>query len=216
MGQPSRGRPGLGLSQGMYVVLLDDMHSVSLSASVLSLYPSFFSTCCAALAINNSSNLLQLNLSTVLILRSCCAGYQTLYSPNGTKIESLVFTLKQSFLATSSRRVANLHDVRLFSSGGSSDLIEWDLNLGCILVRLVGFCSIPSPFLAFPFSAPALSQPLTRGLSPWTSQSKFRMALNEPSCPFHVIFTFLSYAFLRRVIVCSCIPFHHLIYFIPL
>ncbi|CED84141.1 WD40 repeat protein [Phaffia rhodozyma] len=55
-----------------------------------------------------------------------------LVPPKSTKIDSLVFTLRRSFIA-SGRRIAGLGDVRLFSSGGSSDLVEWDLTNGSVM-----------------------------------------------------------------------------------
>ena len=58
---------------------------------------------------------------------------QILYGPNPSKIDTLVFTLKFPYLH-SANEVPALSDLRLFSAGGGSELVEWDLVHGTILV----------------------------------------------------------------------------------
>lgn len=59
---------------------------------------------------------------------------QILFGPIPSKVDSLVFTLRHPHLH-SHNEVPKLSDLRLFSAGGGSELIEWDLVRGTILVR---------------------------------------------------------------------------------
>ncbi|KLO20437.1 WD40 repeat-like protein [Schizopora paradoxa] len=55
-----------------------------------------------------------------------------LFGPIPSKVDSLVFSLRNPHLH-SSNEVPKLSDLRLFSAGGGSELLEWDLMRGTIL-----------------------------------------------------------------------------------
>ena len=48
-------------------------------------------------------------------------------------MDSLAFALRHPYLH-SYGEVPSLSDLRLFSAGGGSELVEWDVNRGTILV----------------------------------------------------------------------------------
>ncbi|KAL5535151.1 UTP4 [Sanghuangporus sanghuang] len=58
-----------------------------------------------------------------------------LYGPNPSKVDSIVFILRHPYLLAYNE-VPALADLRLFSAGGGSELVEWDIMSGIILRTL--------------------------------------------------------------------------------
>ena len=58
---------------------------------------------------------------------------QTLSGPFPSKVDTLTFTLRDPGNANQGE-VPALSDLRLFSSGGGSELLEWDLSMGRVRV----------------------------------------------------------------------------------
>ena len=56
-----------------------------------------------------------------------------MYGPVPSTVDSLVFTLKYPY-TLAYNQVPALEDLRLFSAGGGSELVEWDLTSGTVLV----------------------------------------------------------------------------------
>lgn len=71
-----------------------------------------------------------------VFLRRCADAFspQTLSGLNPSKVDSLALTLKRSDHLHEDD-VPSLSDLRLFSSGGGSELTEWDVVHGTIRVR---------------------------------------------------------------------------------
>ena len=65
---------------------------------------------------------------------SLIASTKTLVGPYPSKVDSLAFTLRDRD-ALGDDEVPSLSQLRLFSAGGGSDLIEWDIERGCVQVR---------------------------------------------------------------------------------
>jgi len=59
---------------------------------------------------------------------------QTLPGPYPSKVDSLAFVIRHPDDLTEDDIPSQL-DLRLFSSGGGSELVEWDLEKSCIRVR---------------------------------------------------------------------------------
>ena len=59
---------------------------------------------------------------------------QILYGPNPSKVDSLAFSIRHPYLLQTNE-VPNLDNLRLFSAGGGSELVEWDLQRGTVMVR---------------------------------------------------------------------------------
>lgn len=62
--------------------------------------------------------------------------FQTLPGPYPSKVDSLAFVIRHPD-DLGPDDVPSQSDLRLFSSGGGSELIEWDLERGCIRVRFI-------------------------------------------------------------------------------
>jgi len=62
--------------------------------------------------------------------------YQILSGPYPSKVDSLAFVLRYPDDLTQ-EDVPNQSQLRLFSSGGGTELVEWDLDRGCIRVSLL-------------------------------------------------------------------------------
>lgn len=62
---------------------------------------------------------------------------QTLAGPYPSKVDTLTFTLRRRE-NLSPGDVPALGDLRLFSTGGGSELLEWDLSKGCVRVSTLG------------------------------------------------------------------------------
>jgi hypothetical protein len=60
--------------------------------------------------------------------------FQTLPGPFPSKVDSIVFALRDPENIRPDD-VPSRSDLRLFSSGGGSELIEWDLKQGCVQVN---------------------------------------------------------------------------------
>ncbi|KAL5534622.1 hypothetical protein ACEPAG_1085 [Sanghuangporus baumii] len=60
---------------------------------------------------------------------------KVLYGPNPSKVDSIVFILRHPHLLAYNE-VPTLADLRLFSSGGGSELVEWNIVSGTILQSL--------------------------------------------------------------------------------
>lgn len=58
-----------------------------------------------------------------------------LFGPSSSKVDSLVFTLRHPHLLAHDE-VPALDDLRLFSSGGGSEILEWDVAAGTVKVIL--------------------------------------------------------------------------------
>ncbi|KAL5518589.1 UTP4 [Sanghuangporus vaninii] len=58
-----------------------------------------------------------------------------MYGPNPSKVDSIVFVLRHPHLLAYNE-VPTLADLRLFSAGGGSELVEWDIMSGTILRTL--------------------------------------------------------------------------------
>ena len=67
--------------------------------------------------------------------RCHCTPSQTLPGPVPSKVDSLAFAIRDPENLASDD-VPLIRDLRLFSSGGGSDLAEWDLDRGCIRVSV--------------------------------------------------------------------------------
>ena len=59
--------------------------------------------------------------------------FQTLPGPSPSKVDSLAFALRDPE-NTRPDETPPFSELRLFSSGGGSELIEWDLQRGCVRV----------------------------------------------------------------------------------
>lgn len=59
-----------------------------------------------------------------------------MYGPNPSKVDSLVLTLRYPHLVAFNE-VPALADLRLFSAGGGSELVEWDIPSGTVLVGII-------------------------------------------------------------------------------
>lgn len=70
-------------------------------------------------------------LSLIFLLTSCI---KTLVGPHPSKVDTLAFTLRDRD-TLGDDEVPSLSQLRLFSAGGGSDLIEWDIERGCVQVR---------------------------------------------------------------------------------
>ncbi|KAF8527947.1 WD40 repeat-like protein [Hysterangium stoloniferum] len=57
--------------------------------------------------------------------------HKVLPGPVPSKIDSLVFSLRRNNILPSG--IDHLHELRLFSSGGGSEVLEWDLSSGTVL-----------------------------------------------------------------------------------
>ena len=57
---------------------------------------------------------------------------QTLAGPVASKVDSLALSIRSEGMDPGA--VPALADLRLFSTGGSSEVIEWDIARGCIKV----------------------------------------------------------------------------------
>ena len=62
---------------------------------------------------------------------------QTLSGPYPSKVDTLTFTLLHPE-SLDPGDVPALSDLRLFSTGGGSELLEWDLSKGCVRVSTLG------------------------------------------------------------------------------
>lgn len=58
---------------------------------------------------------------------------QTLSGPYPSKVDTLTFTLRYPENLTPGD-IPALSELRLFSTGGGSELLEWDLSRGCVRV----------------------------------------------------------------------------------
>ena len=61
---------------------------------------------------------------------------QTLVGPYSSKVESLALTFRSTRRAAQ-EEVPSWSNLRLFSAGGGSELIEWDIEQGCVKVCYV-------------------------------------------------------------------------------
>lgn len=59
---------------------------------------------------------------------------QTLSGPHPSKVDTLTFTIRHRD-KVSPGDVPAIGDLRLFSTGGGSELLEWDLSKGSVRVR---------------------------------------------------------------------------------
>jgi len=87
--------------------------------------------------------------SSALIASLTFACLQTLPGPYPSKVDSLAFAIRYPD-DLDPEEVPKQSDLRLFSSGGGSELVEWDLERGCIRVRIRTFdpcLEILTPYL---------------------------------------------------------------------
>lgn len=61
------------------------------------------------------------------------ASFKTLPGPHPSKVDSLTFVLRYPDDFTTDD-VPSCSDLRLFSSGGGSELLEWDMDRACVRV----------------------------------------------------------------------------------
>jgi U3 small nucleolar RNA-associated protein 4 len=66
-----------------------------------------------------------------LLCETCTKKIQTFSGPYPSKVDSLAFAIRFPNPA-SAGNVPTLSDLRLFSAGGGSELLEWDLGRSCI------------------------------------------------------------------------------------
>lgn len=66
----------------------------------------------------------------------CAQSYlETLVGPYPSKVDSLAFAIRHPDDVPTDA-VPSCSELRLFSSGGGSELLEWDMNRGCVRVRM--------------------------------------------------------------------------------